>query len=313
MGSSGEVIMNKPKLAIAVTSLAASAEEIDRLPGVLQKLSKYFTICSSADLRVDDIFGSQSIENRLEALNTALLNADVVLAFNGGYNSIELFDTFNRIQSQPCAVFAGYSDNTLLANALPATSKSRGFLGPMIATMIRYPEYIDLWARNLLSWLQRDYTSVSADYNALGMSVLQPGIMRGIVIGGNAYTFDLLQGTLYAPKFDQPFIYVLEGEDFITDKKRVWQDTIRNFDSIMLQSGARENLQGLLIGRYPASYKLNQAEFRQSIAKRDYLSTVPIVYDVPRGYAQPSLYLPVGEELIIKVNTDNTITFNGVY
>ena len=111
-------------------------------------------------------------------------------------------------------------------------------------------------------------------------------------------------------EMSEPYILLLEGEDFITAKNRVWQDTIRNLDAIMLLPGASQNIKGLLIGKYPQTYKLNLAELRATIDKRDYLQNIPIIYNFPRGYAQPSLVLPIGEELIIEALDDNTINLS---
>ncbi len=216
------------------------------------------------------------------------------------------------IRARKESVFIGYSDNTLLVNALPATNKCRGWLGPMIATMLRYPEYVDLWALNIMNWLEGNYRAVTDQYNSLGMKVLNVGTMRGPIVGGNAYTFDLLQGTKFSPKFNKPFIYLLEGENFIMDSKRVWQDTVRNFDSIMLQTGARKNIQGLLISKYPSTFKLNERELIESIKNRKYLKQLPVIYDFPRGYDQPSLIMPVGEEISITAFDNNTISINGL-
>ncbi len=303
-------VNSKPTLAMCVTSLGATKNQLKQLPSLLAKLERYFNVVAPVNLVSSDIFDSQPAADRLQSLDEAFAAADVIVAFNGGYNSIELFERFDAIKAGNDKIFIGYSDNTLLVNALPAANKSRGWLGPMIATMLRYPEYVDVWAQNILSWVKTDFQAISSDYNRIGIRTLQEGEMRGRVIGGNAYTFDLLQGTRYSPSFNRPFIYILEGEDFITDKNRIWQDTIRNLDSVLLQPGAIQNIQGLLIGKFPDTYSLDVGELKASINKRAVLKSIPVAYDFPRGYGQPSLTLPVGEELSIRVSADDTITIN---
>ncbi|USN97368.1 MAG: hypothetical protein H6799_03295 [Candidatus Nomurabacteria bacterium] len=71
-----------------------------------------------------------------------------------------------------------------------------------------------------------------------------------IIIGGNNYTFDLLQGTKFCPSFKNPYILFMEGEDILKESSEVWIDFIRNIDSIMLQAGALKNLKGLVIGKF---------------------------------------------------------------
>ena len=300
----------KLSLSICITSLAATIDELKKIESILPILNKYFEVKLYKDLIASDIFGSQPVQERVDSINWALKNADIVMAYNGGFNSIELFDQFADIESLKQGIFVGYSDNTLLANGLPATGKSRGWLGPMMASFIKYPESIDLWAKNIIAWYTDDFALINQQYNQFDIKVVNPGAMEGKVWGGNCYSFDLLQGTGFCPKFTEPFIYILEGEDFITDKSKVWQDTIRNLDSIMLQPGARENMRGLLVGKFPRSYKLNTEELMASIAKRRYLTTIPLIYDFPRGYSQPSLALPIGEKLLIEANIDNTVNIN---
>ena len=303
---------SKPRLAVCVTSLAANQTDLVLLEKIIPKLKKYFKVSIYPSLLSTDVFDSQSVEERLSSINWAFKYSDIVMAYAGGYNSIELFDRFSEIIANPKTVFIGYSDNTLLADSLPAKNIARGWLGPMMSNMLRYPDYIDLWCSNIIAWFFNDLETINQQYNRFDLKVLQSGEMSGKVWGGNCYTFDLLQGTPFCPKFDEPFIYLLEGEDFITDKSRVWQDTIRNFDSIMLQSGAKENLRGLLIGKFPESYTLKKNELIASIEKRSYLSSVPIIYDFPRGYFQPSLTMPLGEELQIIANKNNTININRI-
>lgn len=302
----------KPRLAVCVTSLAAKQSELKLIDIAIPKLKKYFEVSIYPELLSSDIFDSQSVEQRLRSINWSFDSADIVMAYAGGYNSIELFERFSEIKTNQSSIFIGYSDNTLLVNSLPALNLSRGWLGPMMSNMLKYPEYIDLWCSNIIAWFSNDLKTINQQYNQYDLKVLNSGKMSGKIWGGNCYTFDLLQGTPFCPKFNEPFIYLLEGEDFITDKNRVWQDTIRNFDSIMLQPGAIENLRGLLIGMFPQSYTLNKAELMASIAKRSYLSSVPIVYDFPRGYFQPSLTMPLGEKLQITADKNNTININRI-
>ncbi len=75
----------------------------------------------------------------------------------------------------------------------------------------------------------------------------------------------------------------------------------------MLLPGARSNLLGLLIGKFPDTYNLNTLEVEASFKSRDYLKDIPIAYNFPRGYAQPSLYLPIGEKLSVELKKSNTI------
>ena len=301
--------MNKtePTIAVCLTSLGANNDELKNLTAAKRSLGRYFKVKICGDIKANDIFGSRSVSERLNSVNWAAKNGNIIMAWNGGYNSIELLFDFAKINIPEDKVFVGYSDNTILANALPAKNICRGWQGPMLASYLRYPQYAGLWAECLYALFKNDYTKLTKLYNQVGAKVYQAGLMSGKVWGGNNYTFDLLQGTEFAPSLKEPFILLLEGEDFVVAKDRIWQDFIRNLDSVMLLPGAMENIQGLLIGKFPASYKINTREVEESLRKRKYLKGIPIIYDFPRGYGQPALYLPIGEEMEIEAKPDNSI------
>lgn len=301
-----------PRLAVCITALGATKKELRVIPEAIRSLEKYFEVSIWEDIAASDIFDSQPVDRRIASLNWAAKEADIVMAWQGGYNSIELLPAFDEIKVKKNTIFVGYSDNTLLVNALPAKERCRGWQGPSMANWLRNPEKGEAWASALYDLYVEDFEQVTEPYNDAGMTVYQPGVMQGKVWGGNNYTFDLLQGTEFFPDVSKPFILLLEGEDFVTDKKRIWQDFIRNLDSIMLQEGAIENLQGLLVGRFPDSYMLGTEEVEQSFKNRDYLKNVPIIYNFARGYNPQSFYLPIGEEVRIKACANNTIKMSKV-
>lgn len=302
--------MNRPlSIGICITSLGASDADLKKLKQLIATNPRLKNVKIYGDIRAKDSFGSRPIKDRLDSLVLASQNSNIVIAWNGGYNSVELLPDIASANINPNAIFVGYSDNTVLANALPATSKARGWMGPMAANWVRNPEYTDMWLDALFELYNRDSSGLTKRFNKAGSTILRPGTMRGKIWGGNNYTFDLLQGTAFAPDFTKPFILLLEGEDFVTDKKRIWSDFVRNLDSVMLQAGARQNLQGLLIAKFPESAGVDPKLIVESLQSRDYLRELPIAYDVPRGYVAPSLYLPIGETIKIRLKANSTIDF----
>ena len=300
----------RPKIAVCVTSLAAKEAELGAIKENMSNLRRFFNVKLYEDITKNDLFDSQSVSRRIRNFNRAARDADIIMAWNGGFNSIELLAAFNRIKVSKDKVFIGYSDNTILVNALPAKDMCRGWQGPMISSWLKYPQYDEIWSESLYALYTDDYKKLSELYNSFGYKVYRPGLMKGKIWGGNNYTFDLLQGTEYCPAFQEPYILLLEGEDFIVAKDRIWQDFIRNLDSILLLPGAKENIQGLLVGRFPNSYKLNETELKESFRRRKALQTIPIIYDFPRGYYMPSLFLPIGEKLEITISRNNDLRIN---
>lgn len=297
----------KPRLAICITALGATANEIEQALKNAPALQRNFTVIVDKRVLKNNIFNSRSVTDRIASIEWAAKNADIIMPWNGGYNSIELLFEFDRIAAclNPAQLFVGYSDNTILVNALSAKKVCRTAQGPGLWNWLRTPQNDSMWADSLRASFYQDYTAMSEQYNALPYTIFRPGRMTGKVIGGNNYTFDLLQGTKFAPSFKEPFILLLEGENFITAPERIWQDFIRNLDSIALQDGALDNMQGLLIGRFPENSTFNKQEIAATFATREYLRGIPIAYDFARGYHTDMLYLPIGERLEINIAKNN--------
>lgn len=293
-----------PKIGICITSLGASGDELKKLKQLVAANPRLKGTKIFGDIRACDMFDSRPVADRLASLSQASQESDIVIAWNGGFNAIELLPKISTAPINPNSIFVGYSDNTILANTLPATGRAKAYMGPMAANWLRTPEYVDMWLDCLAELYNRSSKAITERYNRAGLTVLRPGTMQGKIWGGNNYTFDLLQGTPFAPDFNEPFILLLEGEDFVTAKNRIWSDFVRNLDSIMLQPGARKNLRGLLIAKFPDSAGVSAEQIETSLRSRDYLQSIPIAYNVARGYAQPSLYLPIGENVQIELYQD---------
>lgn len=301
----------RPKLAICITAWGASQKEIAALPKAIKSLEQYFEVKVWPDIEARDIFESQSVSDRIASLNWAFHEADIVLPWKGGFNTIELLFNFDQIKTKKEAVFVGLSDNTVLTNAFLAKNRCRAWQGPNVWNWVKNPEKGKEWAEQLSLLFREDYRAVTAKYNQAGVKVLRSGTMTGKIWGGNNYSFDLLQGTEFCPDFTKPFILFMEGEDILKDQAYVWRDFIRNIDSILLQKGAMENFQGLVLGRFPDTYLLNEEELEAFVENRPYLKSKPIVYDFPCGHFPESLYLPLGENVTITVQ-NNKLSFNKI-
>ena len=279
--------MKKIKLGIIVTSLYIKVDP-KKAQSVIFKINKYFDVNLYLPKGKLDMFGSISNNQKIKLINKAASECEVLLSFCGGFNQVELLQYFDQLKFRENNIFVGQSDNTVLVNALPALKICKTLYGKGFLNMVNNPTKSEEMVENL-------YKSVTK----LKSTSLNNGIQ---VIGGNNYTFDLLQGTRFCPKFSQPFILFMEGEDILKDSSEVWVDFIRNIDSIMLQEGATENIKGLLIGKFPDSVKLSKSQINKFIKDRSYLKNVPITIDYPCGHNKGSTeYLPFGEKISPKM------------
>jgi muramoyltetrapeptide carboxypeptidase LdcA involved in peptidoglycan recycling len=242
-----------------------------------------------------DEFGSIPLDQRIELLNKASKECEVLLSYCGGFNQVELLLDFDKLRFKKDNTFVGQSDNTILVNALTAKGLCKTLYGKGFYDM----------AKNLFKAdqiIEELYEGITTTKVELGSSkVLQRGLMSGTLVGGNNYTFDLLQGTKFMPDLTKPFVLFVEGEDLFKDPKEVWVDFIRNIDSVMLQEGALKNLKGLIIGKFPSSINIKKSYFDKFLEDRGYLKNIPIIYDYPCGHNKDSIdYLPIGGEIQIK-------------
>lgn len=304
--------MKKPTLKICITALGATKLELEKIPEAIKILENDFDVLVWQDIEAKDRFGSQSIGQRLKSLEWAFSDADIVMPWKGGFNSIELLFDLAKLKFDSKTIFVGLSDNTLLSNALPAKKICRGWQGPSLSNYINSPENAGLYSKALKSLYTGDYSGLTQLYNQTGVKVLRTGVMKGKIWGGNNYSFDLLQGTDFWPELSEPYILFMEGEDILKDQEYLWRDFVRNIDSIMLQPGAKENLSGLIIGKFPETYKLDTDDLIVFTQSRQWLDGKPIVYDFPCGHIENSLYLPLGENVKIQVSSKNIFRMSKV-
>jgi muramoyltetrapeptide carboxypeptidase LdcA involved in peptidoglycan recycling len=289
--------MQKITLGVAVTSLYIKLNQ-KILTSAIKKFEEYFEVKLFLPSTKPDRFGSVSVDERVKLINEAAKECEVVLSLAGGFNQIELLYRFNELKFSKNNIFVGQSDNTILANALARSNKCKVLYGKGFYAMAINKDLTKKRAESL-------YQSVIKLKNNNNLELSGKPLQRvsalGILIGGNNYTFDLLQGTEFCPKFNRPFILFMEGEDILKDSSEVWIDFIRNIDSVLLQKGASENIRGLILGKFPETIKLKPADYRKFIEDRSALKNIPIIKDYECGHnKESSKYLPIGEEVSIK-------------
>ena len=129
---------------------------------------------------------------------------------------------------------------------------------------------------------------------------LEVGKANATLLGGNLGTFYLLQGTEYQPKFNEPFIFLLEDDDEASSYTAV--EVSRRFESLLQLPNFRDNLQGLMVGRFQKGSNVSEKDIASIIASKN-LGSVPIAYNVDFGHTLPMLTLPIGQNVSLRVNS----------
>jgi muramoyltetrapeptide carboxypeptidase len=257
--------------------------------------------------------GTASAELRAKDFNNAFAdkNVSAIIALHGGFSANEILPLINWdiVKNNPKPYF-GYSDNTVLVNAIFAKTGNTAYLGPNFGTN----GYEDLWQYSLNGVLQVLSNQIPYElkpstqhvddeniHNSDPWKVVQRGNGEGLLLGGNIQSFYLLQGTEYQPKFDKK--YVLATEIDALPGEYSLQEFSRSLESILQLPDALQNLQGVLIGRFEMASKINDADLISVIRSKNL--SVPVVSNIDFGHTTPIATLPIGGAVRIDANTDN--------
>ena len=260
-----------------------------------------------AHVHEQDEQDSTSVESRLTDLHEAFFDPNVKAIFSviGGYNANQLlpFIDWQLIKEHPKA-FIGYSDTTALQNAMLAKADLVTYSGPAFSTFgqKKYFEYTLHQFREML-FLERpkkvpcaetwtdDEWYIDQDNRhpeaSEGRWVVQPGSAEGTVIGGNLSTFALLQGTPYFPRVKDPILFI-EG-----DVGEHFSEIERRLESL-LQALSREQLGGIVIGRFPKACNVSRKEVAKFFQRHVELRDVPVIANVDFGHTNPMMTFPIG-------------------
>lgn len=265
-------------------------------------------------------FISSSIKDRLEDIHESFANKEVDAVFTaiGGYNSNQLLDKIDwDLISRNPKIFCGYSDITVLLNAIYYKTGLVTYHGPHYSTLgqkkeLEYTiEYLkkclitesafevaasDYWTDDEW-WTNQDKRDPQKNE---GWFVVNQGIVEGVALGGNISSFSLLKGTEYMPDLTDSILFLEEEGEY----------TISNFDrelySLLQQKGGK-SLKGLVIGRFQKSSGITIKKLSQIINEIEELKNVPVIVNVDFGHTNPMFTFPVGGRVKINANEKPTL------
>lgn len=275
------------------------ARAVERLEGL------GYSVTFGSHVRSTGHLGTAPVAERVQDLHDAYADEAVglIVTYSGGWSSNELLPLidWDLVRANPKPL-VGYSDITAPLNAIYAMTGQVGYLGPCFGTLGEE----DGW-RYTLEYFNK---AVNGRHpfdllpNADSWKVLQPGEAEARLIGGNFNTFHLLQGTQFQPDLDSPYILVAEDDD--ESKSLTPRYFSRRIESILQMPRARENLQGILIGRFLPDSSFPTADLGEIIASKS-LDGVPVVAEMDFGHRRPLLTLPIGGTVRIVADANSAI------
>lgn len=287
----------------------------------LRKLEKFgFTISFGKHSAKMDQFNSSSIKSRIEDLHDSFEDdrVDAVLSVIGGYNSNQLLQyiDYELIERNP-KIFCGFSDITVLSNAITAITGLITYSGPHFSSWgMKYGfeyslEYFmkccmsdseyelipskewsdDSW---YLNQEKRKFTKNE------GYWILNKGEAFGQIVGGHMRCLGALQGTQFWPGLDNS-ILILE-EDAETNP----QLFDRGLQSLIHQPDFF-GVKGILIGRFQKMTEMTRELLQQIVDSKSELRKLPIIANIDFGHTTPMATFPIGGILEMSANENAKI------
>ena len=260
-----------------------------------------------------DEFNSSSIKSRIDDLHDAFRNPKVkaIFAVIGGFNSNQLLKYLNwdLIKNNP-KIFCGYSDITVLNNAIFTKTKLINYSGPAFANfgMVKGLDYtLDYFKKCILSekpfkvlpsekWSD-DKWYINQEKRKFiknkGWLVINKGKTEGTLLGGNLCTLNLLQGTEYFPNLENSILFL---EDDETSKA---VDFERNLQSL-IHLPEFKKVKGIVIGRFQKASEMTDKKLIKIIKTKKELDNIPVIANVDFGHTQSMITLPIGG--IVKIS-----------
>lgn len=269
-----------------------------------------------------DDFGSSRLESRLEDLREAFLDPEIkaVITVIGGFSSNQLLKylDWEAIAENP-KIFCGYSDITVLNNAMWAKTGLVTYYGPHYSSFGQKSGFaytLKYFQKCLMNdgafavlpseswsddrWYQdqehRNFTVNS------GWKIINPGSARGTIIGGNLCTFNLLQGSEFFPGLNNDTVLFLEDDDLAGGFSAYEFD--RNLQSV-INLPQFDSVRGLVVGRFPRSSEMNTEKFCRIVKSKAELRDLPVLAEVDFGHTDPKITFPIGGEVALTaLNTE---------
>jgi len=268
-----------------------------------------------------DMLASSSIESRISDIHDAFSNKKVKMLNTviGGFNSNQLLKylDWDLIKKNP-KIICGYSDITVLANAVYAKTGLVTYSGPHFSTFAQkeYLDYtIEYFKKCLIEnneytiepskeWLDDQWYRNQDNRTPIaneGYWVLKTGVAEGTIVGGNLSSFSLLFGTEYMPDLTDSVIF-LEVDNYTQGVDLL--EFERQLQSLLQQKGS-EGIKGIIIGRFQKGSEVTREKLQYVIDTKKELQNIPVIASVDFGHTNPMITFPIGGACKIAIKNDN--------
>ncbi len=270
-------------------------------------------------MEIDD-FNSSTIESRIEDFHEAFSDPEVkaIITVIGGFNSNQLlrYIDWDLIKNNP-KIFCGYSDITVLNNAIYAKTGLVNYNGPHYSSFgqkLHMDHTIEYFRKCLIAdevyeinssdrWSD-DMWYIDQDKRVLidnpGYVAINSGRAKGTIIGGNVNTLNLLQGTEYFPDLTDSVLFI---EDDAGTAPHIFDRDLQS----LIHLPDFKKVRGIVIGRFQKESKIDDGLLEKIIKTKKELNILPIIANADFGHTDPKITFPIGGEVSIETKNSHSI------
>lgn len=308
-----EIRIISPSLSLSIVPKKARIQAQKKLEGM------GFVVTFGRQSLKKDVSNSSSIANRLNDWNDAWRDKNVraIWCATGGYNTNQLlpFINWDIVKENP-KIFCGYSDITVLLNAINANTGLITYHAPNFQTLSHENsfEYVSTHLTKALintcpfdmepstMWAEDDEENPQKNN---GLWMIQPGNARGRSVGGNLCSINLLQGTPCMPDLKDTIAFI-EDDPLLHDFPLEFD---RNLQSLLQQKNGNK-IKGVVIGRFQKKCQMNKQKITNITRNTKLLRNIPIIANADFGHTGPRCTFPIGAEVSIQATKNKcSITF----
>lgn len=236
-----------------------------------------------------------SDQDRADEFNRLWSDPEVkaLVAVRGGYGCLRMLDLIDmkQIRKTP-KILIGFSDLTILLNAIHQKTRLVTFHGPVVTTLASIDKKSEKSFFNVLSDKTPDKIKPS------NLKIVKEGKAKGVLLGGNLATIVHTIGTPYEIAWDDTILFI---EDVGEPPYRL-DRMLTHLD----KAGRLQRIKGLILGTFTDEERKEKALLQNTVRTRilDLLKdkAIPIWDNFPIGHSRRNLTLPVG----IKVHMDSS-------
>ena len=217
-----------------------------------------------------------------------------LVAVRGGYGCLRMLDLIDmkQIRKNP-KILIGFSDLTVLLNAIHLKTGLVTFHGPVVTTLAGIDKKSGISFFNVLNG------KTPFEIKPSNLKIIKAGKAKGILLGGNLTTLVHMIGTPYEISWDKAVLFIEDtGEPpYRLDRLLTHLDKAKRLHKI----------RGLILGTFTDEEKKEKSHLQNTVRTRilELLKDmdIPIWENFPIGHSRRNMILPVGMDVEMDTST----------